>query len=154
MFGRDIGCSFQTGLTAGTNYQPKGHAMTGTSYAARPFFVMLVTLAAVPLAAQEPTVVTGKNQPMFQERVHYIDLDLNNWSARQLLKNRVRRATERVCAKAEGYFAETVGFRGKPSCIDQTLEAVQPQIAAVINRAKSGQKTTAWNIVVSAPRTR
>ena len=76
--------------------------MTKATIIARPLIALCAALVALPLAAAEPTVVTRERQPVYQERVSFGDLDLRRGTARQTLKVRVLRASERVCSKAEG----------------------------------------------------
>ena len=93
--------------------------MKTNSTIARPLCALAAALVAAPLAAQEPVTVTG--QPVFQESVSYTDLDLRNWSGRQTLEARVYRAADRLCARAEGPFAnDSVGFGSSPVCSDLT----------------------------------
>jgi UrcA family protein len=106
--------------------------------------IMAAELVAVPLAAQEPTVVTGKNQPPIQERVNIGDLDLRSGTARQALKLRVSRAADRLCAKIEGAFPENEVGLGSPfSCSEQIYNDTRPQILVAINRARAGQSSVA-----------
>ena len=75
--------------------------MIKASSIARPLCALAAALIAAPLAAQEPTVVTGERQPVYQERVSYADLDLRHGSARQTLKVRVYRAADRLCVPGQ-----------------------------------------------------
>ena len=133
--------------------------MIRNSIIARPLLAIAAILVAVPLAAQDLTVVTGERQPTYQERVSFADLDLRQRSAQQTLKGRVQRAADRVCSDAEGPFPDygASGYgRDDPSlsCADLTYSDARPQILAAINRAKSGQQMTAMSLVISAPRAR
>ncbi len=126
--------------------------MTKTSIIARPLFAL--ALVAAPLAAEEPVTVTG--QPQLQERVSFADLDLRQWSAQQMLKRRVYRAAEKVCAQAEGPLADSsLGygswFLSAPPCTELTYKDARPQIASAVQRAKAGQQLAALAVVVSAP---
>ncbi len=127
--------------------------MTKTSTIARP--LLALALVAAPLAAQEPTVVTGAHQPTYQERVSFADLDLSQGSAQRALKTRVRRAADRVCIEAEGPLPSYgYGFGSDLTCADLTYNHARPQIVAAIDRAKSGQQTAAMALVISAPHAR
>ena len=129
--------------------------MIRNSNIALPLFAFAATLVAVPLAAQEPTVVTGAHQPTYQERVSFADLDLRQFSKQQTLKTRVRRAADRVCIEAEGPFPSYgYGFGSDLTCADLTYNHAKPQIVAAIDRARSGQQTAAMTLVISAPRAR
>jgi UrcA family protein len=128
--------------------------MTKQSFIAQPLLALAVALVITPLAAQEPTVVTGKHRPIYQERVSFADLDLRRGSGQRLLRSRVRRASSDVCFKAEGVDHDRLGVRGGLSCDDQTYQDARPQISAAIHRAKSGQTPAAIAIAISASRVR
>lgn len=116
--------------------------MTKTLKIAAPLLAAAAMIAAAPLAADQPMTVTG--QQLYQERVAIGDLDLTKWSHRNALKRRVQRASERVCIAAEGPFdANQSGFMDGASCTEATYDHTRPQIAAAIDRARSGQALAA-----------
>ena len=120
---------------------------------ARTLFALAAAFVAAPLAAQEPTVVTGKHRPAYQERVSFADLDLRRRSAQQTLKRRVYRAADRVCRQAEGPLPSNSFGLGSPlTCTDLTYRAARPQIVTAIGMARSGQQLAAATFVISAPR--
>jgi UrcA family protein len=123
--------------------------MTKNLSITRPLFALAAWLVAAPLAAQEPTVVTGERQPAYQERISYADLDLRGWSAQQTLKGRVYRAADRVCSQANGPFSiNEIGLGSSLNCADSTYKATRPQIKAAINQAKAGQNLAAAVVVL------
>lgn len=118
--------------------------MTTRFYIAPPLLALAAAFVAVPLAAEQPTVVTGERQAVYQERVSFADLDLRNGSGQRMLKWRVHRASESVCIQAVGLIEANLpgpSWRGnEPSCTVQTYAAAKPQIAAAIDRAESGRQ--------------
>ena len=95
--------------------------------------------------------VTG--QPVYQERVSFADLDLRNSGDRQKLKGRVHRASDRVCIAAEGpipRYSPSWGRNGVETCSDLAYDAAHPQIAAAIDRARSGRQL-ATALIITGP---
>ena len=123
--------------------------MTTKFTIAAPLLAVAAMIAAAPLAAEVQMTVTGERHPVYQERVSIAGLDLTRWSDQRALRRNVRRASERVCIQAEGPFsANQGGLGGAPSCTEATYQDARPQIAAVIDRARSGQ-LMASNLVIS-----
>lgn len=124
--------------------------MTMKSTFASPMLALTASLVAAPLIADDGTVVTGHRE-VYQERVSFNDLDLTRWGHQRALRNRVHKASERVCIDAEGPLDANVGFMGEASCTDKTYAHARPQIVAAIDRAKSGQQM-ALSLVVAVPK--
>ena len=123
--------------------------MTKKSMIAAPLLAVAAMIAAAPQAAEAPMTVTGERQAVYQERVSTAGLDLTSWSDQRALRKSVQRASERVCIQAEGPFSANLGgFGGTPSCTELTYRDTRPQIAAAIDRARSGQ-LMASNLVIS-----
>lgn len=120
----------------------------------RTLLALAAALATTPLAAQEPMSVTGARQPVYQERVNFVDLDLNKGSAQSALRLRVKSASSRVCQQAEGSFHDEPSYNGGLSCDDQTYSDAKPQIRAAIDRAKTGKQLAALTMIITAPRSR
>ena len=123
--------------------------MTKKSFIAIPLCAFGAALLAAPVVADQQMTVTGERQSAYQERVSIAGLDLTRWSAQRALRRSVHSASERVCIQAEGPLdANEAGFRGAPSCTTRTYLEAGPQIAAAIDRARSGQ-LMATNLVIS-----
>lgn len=122
--------------------------MTKKTFLASPLVALATVLVAAPIAAQDGTVVTGR-QNVNQEQVSFADLDLRDESARVTLRRRVRSAANMICYRL-------VPMDGLASldeiraCANQAYGDARPQVAAVIGRAISGQQM-AMSLVVSAP---
>ena len=129
--------------------------MTKKSFIAIPLCSFGAALLAAPVVAEEPMVVTGEHQPVYQQRVSFNDLDLRRWGDQQALRRRVHRASDRVCAEAFGPMgAADIGRPGSRdanmSCADLTYREARPQIIAVIDRARTGQ-LAAMTLIIAAP---
>ncbi len=126
--------------------------MIKTSTLTRPLFALAAALVATPLAAQEPTVVTGNHQPVFQERIGIADLDLRQSKARLTLMQRVMQASTNVCIQAEGQMNMNRVLGGpENTCPNRTYRVARPQITAVIRRAMAGQPQLTTAFVITAP---
>lgn len=127
--------------------------MTKNTIIVRSVSVVAASLVALslwtPVVAETPMVVRGDQEPVYQERVSFTDLDLRQSGDRRVLKVRVWHAAERVCRQAEGPIAD-IGFGGALGCTDLTYNDAKPQIAAAIQNAKSGQRV-ATALVMTAP---
>jgi UrcA family protein len=110
-------------------------------------------LLTAPLFAEEPMIVRGHQQKVYQERVGFADLDLRQSHDQRTLKTRVRNASERVCLKAEGPFPE-YGFAlskdASLTCADLTYNNAKSQISSAIQGVEAGRQV-AMALVTSAP---
>jgi UrcA family protein len=131
--------------------------MTTKYSISRSLLALAAAVVAFPLAADEPMTVTG--QQLYQERVGIADLDLTKWAHRYALRARVHHASERVCIALQGPIgAYDYDFTGGPNaglnCVDLTYRHARPQMAAAIDRARSGQTMAASLTVRLVARTR
>lgn len=127
--------------------------MTRNSAIARSLLAISAMLAAAPLVAEQPVVVTGRQaEPVYQERVSFADLDLRNLTSQQQFRARVHDAAERVCVQAVGRFEPRLsGLSMESTCASRTYRIARPQIVAAIHRATSGQPHPATALIVTAP---
>lgn len=116
--------------------------MSTKPFIAIPFIAVAALFSASPVFADQPLTVTG--QHVYEERVSYTDLDLNQSSHQRVLRTRVHKASDRVCIAAFGKEGARdvvpYGYRGAGmDCTDFTYAAARPQIADAIRNARSGQ---------------
>ncbi len=104
-------------------------------------------VSSVPAVAQDALPSAG-NEPVYEQRVGFADLDLSQVRDQRTLKSRVRIAARKVCSKAGDIRNHGLSMEG--SCVGDILRETKPQLIAAIDDARSGRQQLASSLVISS----
>ena len=120
-----------------------------------PLIAVVATFSAASAFAEQPMTVKG--EPIYQERVSFADLDLNQRAHQRQLRVRVHAAADRVCIAAYGpngaQGLAAISIAGQEmTCSEVAYATARPQITRAIDNAKSGHLAVAQMTLVASAR--